>query len=133
MSDEHPRPEPPRVEFKVMLKGRRPRPPMASQGAGSLADPAPEAVPRVARLLALAHRWQRLIDQGQVESQAEIARVMGLSRARVSQVMELRWLAPAVQEAILMPNGPGAPRCSLEERALRRIATRAAWADQLAE
>jgi len=66
------------------------------------ADDAPAAprrdeIPRIVRLLALAHRWHRLIDQGTVESQAEIARMTGLTRARVSQIMNLRWFSPLHQ------------------------------------
>jgi hypothetical protein len=133
MSDEQ-RPAPaPRIEFKVAIGNRRRHPAPAMAGNRGTGAAAPQAIPRVARLLALAHRWQRLIDQGQVESQADISRVTGLSRARVSQIMELQWLAPAVQESILVPNGPNALRRPWLERALRRIATRAAWADQVAE
>jgi len=55
-------------------------------------------IPRSLRLLALAHRWHRLIDTGEIKDQAEIARLMGLSRARVTQIMDLRWLPPEVQE-----------------------------------
>lgn len=54
--------------------------------------------PRQARLLALAHRWQRLLDEGQIESQAEIARMMGISKARVSQILDLALLPPSVQK-----------------------------------
>ncbi len=60
-----------------------------------------EEIPRIVRLLALAHRWHRLIDEGEVESQAEIARRTGLTRARVTQIMDLRWLPPHLQEAYI--------------------------------
>ena len=73
------------------------------------ASNAPEAptrrtaeIPRSLRLLALAHRWHRLIDTGEIKDQAEIARLMGLSRARVTQIMDLRWLPPEVQEEMLL-------------------------------
>jgi len=56
----------------------------------------PREAPREARLLALAYRWQRLIDEGKIENQAEIARRMGLTRARVSQIMAKTWLNPGV-------------------------------------
>ena len=58
-------------------------------------------IPRSLRLLALAYRWHRLIDNGQIKDQAEIARLMGLSRARVTQIMDLRWLPPQVQEEMV--------------------------------
>ncbi len=61
----------------------------------------PGRVPRVARLLALAHRLDRLLRGGAVEDYADMARLGRVTRARVSQVMALLNLAPDIQEAIL--------------------------------
>lgn len=60
-----------------------------------------EEIPRIVRLLALAHRWHRLVDDGTVESQAEIARMTGLTRARVTQIMDLRWLCPVFHDKLV--------------------------------
>jgi len=62
-------------------------------------------IPRSLRLLALAHRWHRLIDNGEIKDQAEIARLMGLSRARVTQIMDLRWSPPEVEEGVVSERG----------------------------
>jgi hypothetical protein len=62
---------------------------------------APEKVPRVARLLALAHKFQGTLDRGEVKSMAELARLGRVSRARITQVMDLLMLAPEIQEEIL--------------------------------
>jgi hypothetical protein len=64
---------------------------------------APEAgrVPRVARLLALAHRFHGLLQQGVVKNYAELARLGHVTQARISQVMNLVYLAPSIQEQIL--------------------------------
>lgn len=35
----------------------------------------------------LAHHYQSLLDSGQVETRAELARYLGVSRARVTQVL----------------------------------------------
>jgi hypothetical protein len=43
------------------------------------AQPA-ENAPRVARLLALAHKFQRMLDRGEVASMAELARLGRVSR-----------------------------------------------------
>ncbi|MHC5035455.1 MAG: hypothetical protein ACYTFZ_10505 [Planctomycetota bacterium] len=51
--------------------------------------------------LALANSFQSLLDTAVVNSRAEPARPTGLSRARVTQIMNLLLLAPAIQEAIL--------------------------------
>ncbi len=56
---------------------------------------------RIALLLALAHHWERLVREGVVKDYADIARLTGLTRARVTQVMNLTLLAPAIQEKIL--------------------------------
>ncbi len=58
-------------------------------------------VPRAARLLALAHRFEQLIAEGVVADYGELARMGQVSRARISQIMSLRYLAPDIQEAIL--------------------------------
>ncbi len=58
-------------------------------------------VPRVARLMALALRFEGLIRDGLVKDYAELARLGHVTRARVSQVMNLLNLAPDLQEALL--------------------------------
>ncbi len=61
----------------------------------------PGRVPRVARLMALAIRCDGLIRDGAIENYTEIARLGHVTRARVSQIMNLLNLAPDIQEAIL--------------------------------
>jgi hypothetical protein len=62
---------------------------------------APGRVPRVAKLLALAHRFEVLLRDGVVSSYAELAQLGQVTPARVSQVMALLNLAPDLQEGIL--------------------------------
>ena len=106
--------------------GRDGRKRLSQAGTCSPTDPAPERVPRVARLLALAHHWNELIRDGTVRDRADVARLVGVSRARVTQVMRLLDLAPAIQQAVLYGeiDGPGA------EQGLRRIAEEPTWAEQ---
>ena len=58
-------------------------------------------VPRVSRLMALAIRLDQLIHDGAVSDQAELARLGHVSRARLTQIMNLLCLAPDIQEQIL--------------------------------
>jgi len=58
-------------------------------------------VPRVARLLALALRFEQLVHQGRVKDYSSLARLGHVSRARLSQIMNLLLLAPDIQEGIL--------------------------------
>jgi len=52
-------------------------------------------------MLALAHKLQQAIDQGKVKDGAEVARRLGVSRARVAQVLGLALLPLADQERVL--------------------------------
>ena len=58
-------------------------------------------VPRIARLLALALRFDGLIRSGAVRDYAELARLGHVSRARITQILSLLHLAPDLQEQIL--------------------------------
>jgi hypothetical protein len=58
-------------------------------------------VPRVARLMALAIRLDGLIRSGELPDQATVARLGRVSRARVTQIMNLLFLAPDIQEQLL--------------------------------
>jgi hypothetical protein len=58
-------------------------------------------VPRVSRLMALALRLDAMLDSREFSSQAEVARLGRVTRARVCQIMNLVNLAPDIQEAVL--------------------------------
>ena len=58
-------------------------------------------IPRLARLMALAIHFEGLLERGEVKDMAEIARLGHVTRARVTQIMNLRLLAPDIQEALL--------------------------------
>ena len=67
------------------------------RGKGFSAEPPPEPTRRPARVavtLALAHMIQRAIDRGEIRDQAEAARRLGLTRARLTQILDLTLLAP---------------------------------------
>jgi hypothetical protein len=58
-------------------------------------------VPRVARLMALALRLDELVRTGQVASYSALATLGHVTRARISQILNLIHLAPDLQEALL--------------------------------
>jgi len=87
-------------------------------------------VPRVARLLALAHRFENLIRDGQVRDYADLARLGHVSRARVSQIMNFLNLAPDIQEAILFLPAVLKGTDPIFERQLRPMMAAADWAKQ---
>jgi hypothetical protein len=61
----------------------------------------PGRIPRIARLLALAHKFEGLLNQGVADDYAGLARLGQVSRARITQIMNLLHLAPDIQEEIL--------------------------------
>ncbi len=87
-------------------------------------------VPRVARLMALAIRLDELIKKGAVPSQAEVAVLGHVTRARVTQIMNLLHLAPDIQEQILHLPLVTRGRDPITERDLRPVATVIGWTSQ---
>lgn len=84
---------------------------------------------RVAVTLALAHKIRLAILSGEIKDQADAARKLGLTRARVSQVIDLTNLAPDLQEEILFLEAIDG-REPMSERALRGVVRITAWAEQ---
>lgn len=87
-------------------------------------------VPRVSRLLALAIRLDQLIRDGVVADQAELARLGHVTRARLTQIMNLLYLAPDLQEEILFLPTFERGRNAITEKQLRSIATTPSWNKQ---
>jgi hypothetical protein len=88
-----------------------------------LSKPRPQKTPKtpkVAELLRKAMEWKGLLESGKGVTKADIARREGLSRARVTQIMDLLNLAPDIQKYILsMPETVRKP--VVTERSLRPI------------
>lgn len=95
--------------------------------------PLPEvegSVPRLARLLALAIRFERLLRAGEVRDYADVARLGQVSRARVTQIMNLLNLAPDIQEDIIFMSPTAKVRQALSERRIRSVAAVPDWRKQ---
>jgi hypothetical protein len=90
-------------------------------------ETSPEGVPRIARLLALALKFEDLIHQGVVKDYAELARLGRVSRARVTQIMNLLNLAPDIQERILSLRTPAV---GLRESTVRKLSSVVQWREQ---
>jgi hypothetical protein len=84
---------------------------------------------RVAVMLALAHKIQQAIDRGAVRDRAEVARRLGLTRARVTQLLDLTLLAPDIQERILFSEAVDGLE-PMAERAVRTAVRVEDWARQ---
>jgi hypothetical protein len=57
--------------------------------------------PRISKLMALAIRFDQMVRKGEIEDQATLARLGHVTRARITQIMNLLCLAPDIQEELL--------------------------------
>ena len=87
----------------------------------------PGRVPRIARLLALAMRFERLVASGQVADYTELAELGHVSRARITQIMNLLLLAPDIQEQILFLPRTVTGRDPIQLCQLQPIALKPDW------
>jgi len=87
-------------------------------------------VPRISRLMALAIKLDGLVRSGVVKDYAELARVGMVSRARVTQIMNLNLLAPSIQEELLFLPRTVKGRDAVTMRDVHLVATAADWGEQ---
>ena len=106
------------VHFTTAVRGRKR---MLESAVPAPRAGTPGRVPQVARLVALAHRFASLVESGEVADYADVARLAGVTRARVTQVIDLLHLAPDIQAALLdMPRALRGPD-RFHETDVRRI------------
>ena len=86
-------------------------------------------VPRISKLMALAIRYDQMLNDGVVESQSELAELLHVSQPRMTQIMNLLHLAPEIQECILFLED-STERSSCNERNIRSLASKLAWREQ---
>jgi hypothetical protein len=113
-------------EYTISTK-RRALPPLQPQFPN---EPVGRA-PRVARLLALAHKLETMVQVGEVKDYAELAKLARVSAARIAQIVILAQLAPDIQEYILFLSAEHAGR--IAESELRGIAREPRWDRQRAQ
>jgi hypothetical protein len=104
------------VEVSIQLRGR----------ARTIPEPTAPRIPRITRLMALAIKFQAMIEQGEVRDYADLARLGYVTRARLTQIMNLALLAPGLQEELLFATEDVA----ITERLLRQIIVSVEWGDQ---
>lgn len=114
------------LDFGVRGAAREKNKLLSSDNRRSGSDLAGSAIPRIARLMALALRFDGLLRAEELRDYAEIARLGRVTRARMTQIMKLLNLAPDIQEQILfLPAMKG-----LNERNLRPIVNCIDWHEQ---
>ncbi len=107
----------PSLKLKVAFRTcrRRPEPD---------AKPKPSGPTAIARRIALAHHIEAQIEAGELQSYADAAERLGLTRARITQICDLALLAPDIQAAVLL--GHVEPR----DRHLRAVGKHPLWTVQ---
>ena len=76
--------------------------------------------------MALAIKFQDMVDRGDVRDYADLASLGHVTRARITQIMNLLLLAPDIQESLVC----GGTGSDVFERDLRAIASTVLWAAQ---
>ncbi|HBJ33755.1 MAG TPA: hypothetical protein DDZ51_03115 [Planctomycetaceae bacterium] len=118
-------------QFSIKQRGRGAKKRIvegASQSDES--KPALERIPRISRYIALAIHFEDLIRQGVVTDYADLARLGHVTRARVTQIMNLRLLAPEIQEELLLGEKNCDDRTPIQLKSLQFIATVFSWRTQ---
>ena len=88
----------------------------------------PPRIPRTSRLMALAIKFQDMVDRREVRDYADLARLGYVSRARITQIMNLLNLAPDIQEQILfLSDGNGQQPNQIREPSVRPLTQLVEW------
>src|SRR5712691_5372517 len=87
-------------------------------------------LPRVTQILALAIQLEDMLRNGSAKDYADLARLSGVCRERLSQIVRLNYLAPDIQvELLYLPPTPTG-RYPIAETAVRKIANLLSWQEQ---
>jgi hypothetical protein len=90
-------------------------------------------LPPVTQVLALAIQFQDMIARADAKDYADLARLGGLCRERVSQIMRLVYLAPEIQVELLYLPPTATGHYPISETSVRKIANLLSWEDQRRE
>ncbi len=113
------------IQFRLKTTARTP----GEQGRSDAPADGRGKLPRVTQVMALVIQFQDMIQRGEARDYADLARLGCLTRERMSQIMELVWLAPDIQREILEFKAD-VQRFPISELAARRVAAELAWEDQ---
>src|SRR5574341_938031 len=117
------------VELTLKVPPRRPRRRAREKATGTAAAPVAR-LPRIPRLMALAIKFQGMVDRGEVGDYADLARLGYVSRARITQIMNLLNLAPDIQGEILhCAIGAVRPE-AIREKHIRGLTSLVDWHEQ---
>ena len=102
----------------------------ANSAIGSHSQPLGLPLPRITRLMALAIKLEHMRRDPNALSYGEMAQLGHVSRARLTQIMNLLHLAPDIRERLLFLPPVEKGREPLNESALRKLTGYYDWAEQ---
>ena len=86
--------------------------------------------PRISKLMALAIHFEQMLKDGHVQDMATLARYGQVTRARMTQIMNLLLLAPDIQEKLLNLPQTTSGRDTVIIRDMQGIALQPDWTAQ---
>ena len=110
------------ISFQITLNKLPPRRTRVKRHQGRM--------PRISRLMALAIRFEALLENGTATDYADLARLGKVSRARMTQIMNLLNLAPDIQESLLFLAPVRSWRDAISERTCRPVVEEPCWKRQ---
>jgi len=116
-------------KVRFAIKGRRKC--VVDDGEDEISARRAGRVPRVSKLMALAIRYDQLLRDGTVQNQTELAHLAQVTQPRMTQIMNLLHLSPAIQEELLMLPAQERGRDRITERDLRPLTREDSWDVQL--
>ena len=114
------------VEVTLPVRPRRQESPNGGQSDGVSAAGSPSRIPRITRLMALAIKFEAMVETGEVCDYADLARLGYVTRARLTQIVNLLLLAPDIQRSLLERTAP----LEFTERHARRLTRIVFWDEQ---
>jgi hypothetical protein len=107
-----------------------PRPARSRKTVVATSLPLGAALPRITRLMALAIKLDRLLQQRPDLDGVELARCGSISRSRLTQILNLLHLAPDIQERLLWLPPVAKGREVISEKTLRQLTGEYHWERQ---
>ena len=119
------------LEFSIHLrKGRNGRQQLLMGNVPETPDVPAGRIPRITKLIALAIKMDGMIQRGEVKDYSELAVLGHVSRARITQIMNLLQLAPDIQEELLWLDSVSQGRDLIRARQLLSLVKTLDWSAQ---
>jgi len=114
---------------KVFIQRRERRTRISTSAAATSTVPEGR-IPRISRMMALAHRFDALLRDGVVRDYADLADVAMVTQPRITQIMNLLNLAPELQETLLFLPRYVRGRAPVTLRELQSLSAEIRWERQ---